>query len=124
MAGESPETVEIWGRESVEVDPAKPAKLSQTVHKDHLRFAALVSELETNVQYCLSAGIEWLEVEEALLAGLCKGKVPGPGYMVYKNVKLCLPGTAETIARRESLTVHEILFKDDNFKYRVGKAKV
>jgi hypothetical protein len=84
----------------------------------------LKSELETNIQFCLQAGIEWFEVDVELIRAICNGKFPDAGYMIYKNVKLCPTGKSEEIAKREQLTVHEILFKDDKLNYRVGKANL
>lgn len=97
------------------VDTKKISVASHEQQQENLRLAAEIQELETNVQYCLAAGIEWLEVSEDLLKHFNKGKLPDPCYFIYKNVKLVRPGTAEGIAAQERLTCHQILFKDEGY---------
>lgn len=77
--------------------------------------AVKIIELDANVQYCHAAKIEWLEVDPDLLAHFSGGELPAAGYIIYKNVRLCLKGAAEEIAHRERLTVHEVLYKDENY---------
>lgn len=108
-------------REAVAVDPTKPFRMSDQVAQDRLKLAADLTSLDTNVAYCLNAGIEWLETTEELIAHLCGGKFPEAGYMIYKNVRLCRPGTAEAIAKKERLTIEQIMFPK-NGQMMVGKA--
>lgn len=115
-------TPQTHGRQSQVVDPTKPHTMTKTVQQENYRLAALKTELEANVAYCLAAKIDWLECEKELIAHLCGGKFPDAGYMIYKNVRLCLPGTSEDIARRERMPVWDILWKDGD-SYRVGKAR-
>jgi hypothetical protein len=111
-------------RELVESDPlSKPHKISSDLTDARLALAAELTAFETHVQYCLNAGIEWIEVSKELLTHLCGGKYPAEHYMIYKNVRVTTEGKSEDIARHEGLTIHEILFKDDKMKYSVGKAR-
>lgn len=62
----------------------------------------------------------WLECDERLIAHLCGGKFPDEGYMIYKNVRLCKPGTAEEIAKKGKMTIEQILFPKDGEIYIGG----
>ena len=87
--------------------------MSAEVHSEKLRLAGELVELESNAVYCAAAKIEWLEVSADILKHFCGGKIPDEGYFIYKNVRLCLPDTAEQIAKRDGMTCHEIMFKDE-----------
>lgn len=102
-------------RRGIVVDTQNVGKMSPEVHQENLKIAAEKMELETNVQYCKAAGIEWLEVSPDLLKHFCGGQHPEVGYMIYKDIRLCLKDTAEDIARRERMTCHQILFKDEGY---------
>ncbi len=77
--------------------------------------AVKIIELDANVTYCTAAGVDWLEVDKDLLMHLNGGDMPEAGYYIYKNVKLCLEGQAESIAARDKLNIHEVLFKDEGY---------
>lgn len=87
--------------------------------EEHLRVAAKLTQLETAIVYAQQAKIEWLEVEPEILKHFCRGQLPESGYYIYKNVKLCLEGKAEEIARQEGLSCHEVLFPKEGYM-RVG----
>ena len=89
--------------------------MSPEVHEDRMRLAGQMMELETNVQYCKAANIQWLEVSPDLLKHFNKGKIPDVGYSIYKDIKICLVDTAEEIARREKMDCHEILFPKEGY---------
>jgi hypothetical protein len=80
----------------------------------------MMIELETQVARAQAGGYEWLEVEKPVLLHFTKGQMPGSGYLIYKNIRLCLEGTAEELAKRDGLDVHAIVFKEEASKMRVG----
>ena len=82
-------------RKPVVVETRPVHKMSAEVHSERLKIAAEIQELETNVAYCKAAKIEWLEVSKELLTYFNKGTMPSSGYYFYKDVRLCLEGTAE-----------------------------
>lgn len=88
-------------------------------HEVHLKVAAKLVELDAAIIYCHQAKIDWFEVDEDVLKYFCKGVLPGSGYFVYKGVKLCLPNTAESIAKRDGLDCNQIVFPTDSY-IRVG----
>lgn len=84
--------------------------LSEEALADRMKLSQNLMELDGNIQICLSSGIHWLECDEKLIAHLCGGKFPEAQYMIYKNVRLCKPGAAEDIAKKEKLTIEQIMF--------------
>lgn len=100
-------------REAVIVDPKNVGKMTSERHQAHLQIAGEIMELEANVNYCLAAKIEWLEVSEDLLKHFSQGQLPECGYHIYKNIRLCLKGAAEDIARKEQMNCHEVMFPDE-----------
>ncbi len=101
--------------QGVIVDTTKTHKMSHDHYAENLKLASEKQELETNVNYCVAAGIEWLEVSKELLTYFNKGKMPESVYYIYKNVKLVLEGTAEQIAQKEKMDCHQVLFKDEGY---------
>ena len=97
------------------VDVNKIAAITPKATQESLLIASQKMELEGNVTFCKNAGIEWLEVSEELLKSFCQGKLPQAGYFIYKDVKLCLKGTAEQIAQRDALNCHQVLFPDEGY---------
>ena len=73
----------------------------------------MLSALEAKVQLAKLGKFQWLEVDEEILKHFLQNKYPGPGYFIYKDIRLCLPGMAEEIADREDIDVHAVLFKDE-----------
>jgi len=102
-------------RKAVIVDPKNVAKMDHKVHEEALLLASQKMELETNVQYCKAANIEWLEVSPELLKHFCKGVLPEVGYFIYKDIRICLKDTAEGIAEREKMSCHQVLFPEEGY---------
>lgn len=92
---------------------------TQSLADQQLKQASEMLWLNANIDKCHAAGIEWLEVPDSIIKMFCKGEIPETGYMIYKNVKLCLAGKAEDVARREKLTCHEVLFPGEAGKMQV-----
>ncbi len=99
-------------REAVSVKSLKSSdkQESQQAMADRIKLNQQLMELDGNVTICLNSGIQWLECEEALIKHLCGGKFPEAGYMIYKNIRLCKEGAAEGIAKKERLTIDQIMF--------------
>lgn len=89
--------------------------VSSAQSEEHLRVAAKLTQLESAIVYAQQAKIEWVEVEEDILKYFNKGALPECGYFIYKNIKLCLQGTAEDIARRDGLSCHEVIFPKESY---------
>lgn len=83
--------------------------------EEHLKLAAKLTQLETAVIYATQAKIEWLEVEEDILKHFSGGKLPDAGYVIYKNIKMCLANQAEELAKRDALTCHQVMFPKDSY---------
>lgn len=97
------------------------ANLSEANHESAHKLATQKLWLKGNVDWCKASvpPIEWLEVPEELLKHFCGGSIPASGYFIYENVKLCLKGKAEEIAKRDGLNSFQVLFPDDAGKMRI-----
>lgn len=91
------------------------AKPSPEQAEAYLRLATKLTELESAIVYCQQAKIEWMEVEPEILKHFCKGELPKAGYYIYRNIKLCLAGTAEEIAKRDRLTCDQIIYPKEGY---------
>lgn len=60
----------------------------------------------------------WFEVSKEFLSGLNGGELPKTNYVIWNNARICLHGTAESIAKEESKTIHEVVFKSED-KYKL-----
>ena len=105
------------------IDPTKPLVMSDEEANRRLKFAAEKNELEMNVQHCQTAGIQWLETNKDIITFLCNGKFPDAGYMIYKNIRLCLPGTAQGLAKKEKIDFQGTMFIDKDGKAYYGTPK-
>lgn len=93
----------------------KVTKPSEEQSREHQRIATKLVELESAIVYAQQAKVEWLEVEPEILKHFCKGELPKVGYFIYKNIKLCLEGTAEEIAKRDRLTCDQIIYPKEGY---------
>lgn len=91
-------------------------------HAERMKIAEKIVQLDAAVAYAQAAKAEWIEVDEPVLRHFYKGDIPDVGYYIYKNIKLCLVGKAESLARRDGLTCHEIVFPKDQFTCGVRRA--
>ncbi len=96
--------------------------LSEQEMANRIKLNQQLMELDGNVTMCRNAKIEWLECDDALIAHLCGGKFPAEGYMIYKNIRLCSEGGAEAIAKKERLTIEQIMFPKGGEMF-VGQVK-
>lgn len=80
-----------------------------------------IRELDAHISNAQRNNREWLEYNPDVIAYLCGGEAPQAGYMMYKSIRLCMPGMAEEIARREKLTIDEIWYVEDGKLYREQK---
>lgn len=104
--------------EVVSIDLSAPAhigKPSQTQAEEALRLSAKLVQLETFIAYAQQNKIEWGEVDADILKHFNKGELPAAGYFIYKNIKLCLPNTAEDLARRDNMNCHQVLFPQESY---------
>ncbi len=97
------------------VDLSAIGRPSADMKQKHLELAAKLTELESAITYAKASGIEWLEVDEDVLLRFGKGVMPEAGYVIYKDVRLCLKDTAELIAKKEQINCHEILFPTEGY---------
>jgi hypothetical protein len=97
--------------EPVAEAPKAPTK--EEIHQRQLSLAEMLLRLETQVQHAKLGGFQWLEVDRDVLLHFNKGQEPKAGYIIYKDVRLCLPGGAEEIIKREDLDVHSLVFKNE-----------
>lgn len=97
------------------IDLEAVGQISVEKTEEHLRLSAKLMQLETAAIYANQAKIDWLEVEEDILKHFCNGNIPEAGYFIYKNVKLCLKDTAQSLAKRDNLSCHEILFPKESY---------
>jgi hypothetical protein len=79
-------------------------------HVETYRPAANLTELEHQVFLAGSAGCTSIEGTEALIKYLCKGSFEvvksGPGYCIYKNIKVHLPKTFQANKAKENRSVY------------------
>ena len=55
-----------------------------------------------------------MEVDDKFLSALNGGDMPTSKYVIWKNVRVCLKGSAADIAKEEGKTIHEIVFKNES----------
>ncbi len=111
-------------REAVSVSSLKSISkpLSEQALADRIKLNQQLMELDGNVTMCLNSNIQWLEVEENLITHICGGKFPEAGYIIYKNIRLCKSGAAEAIAKKERLTIEQIMFPRNGEMF-IGQVK-
>ncbi len=88
---------------------------SQKEIQDEIEFFNKMKKLDFAVDYANKNKIEWLEVDQDILEYFYRGTIPEVGYYIYKNTKLCLAGQAKSLAARDNLTCHEVLFPKENY---------
>lgn len=99
-------------------------KATQEQSEAYLKLATKLTELESAIVYAQQSKVEWMEVEPEILTHFCHGEIPKSGYYIYKNIKLCLAGTADEIAKRDRLTCDQIIYpKEGYMKIGVRSAK-
>jgi hypothetical protein len=89
-------------------------------HEQRRRLAEMRMGLDGQIDYAKAGGFEWLEVEDAVLRSFCKGELPESGYFIYKDIRLCLTGQAEDLAKRDGMDIHAIVFKEEAKTMKVG----
>ena len=95
---------------------------SAEAHAERMKIAEKIVQLDAAVAYAVATKAEWIEVDEAVLKHFYKGEIHPVGYYIYKNIKLCLAGKAESLAARDGLSCHEIVFPKDQFTCGVRRA--
>jgi len=92
-------------------------------HEERMAIAEKIIQLDAAVAYAQATKSDWIEVDEAVLKHFYGGKIHPVGYYIYKNIRLCLAGQAEDLARRDGLNCHEIVFPKDEFSCGVRSAR-
>ena len=92
-------------------------------HAARMKIAEKIVQLDAAVAYAKATKAEWIEVDEAVLKHFYKGEIHPVGYYIYKDIKLCRPGQAESLAQRDGLSCHEIVFPKDQFSCGVRSAR-
>jgi hypothetical protein len=91
-------------------------------YAERMKIAEKIVQLDAAVAYATATKAEWIEVDEAVLKHFYKGTIHPVGYYIYKNIKLCLAGKAEDLAKRDGLSCHEVVFPKDQFTCGVRRA--
>jgi hypothetical protein len=94
--------------------PKAVAPTKEEIHQRQMGLAEMLTRLETQVQHAKLGGFQWLEVDRDVLIYMNKGSEPKPGYVIYKDIRLCLEGGADEIMKREGLDMHSLIFKNEN----------
>jgi len=96
---------------------------TEASHAERMKIAEKIIQLDAAVAYAKATKAEWIEVDEAVLKHFYKGVIHPVGYYIYKDIKLCLAGKAESLAQRDGLSCHEIVFPKDQFTCGVRSAR-
>lgn len=118
----SPNPGVLARREGVSVSSLLPSKspLSESDIKSRIEMQKNLMQLDTQVQSCIAIDRHWLEYDPKVIAHLCGGDLPEAGYMIYKNIRLVVPGSLPDIIKREKVNIDDYVYVQDGELF-VGK---
>lgn len=78
-----------------------------------LQFLSRRNALKAREQGIKNPPPVYMEVSPEFLSQLNNGTIPSCKYVIWHNVRVCLPDSAKDIAKEEGKTIHEVVFKNE-----------